>query len=101
MITIYGLRECGSNELRYIGQSSKPLAERLRKHLLNARRGYPPLVSGWINAAGSVEIAAIATCPSSEADAEERRLVELYHALGHRLTNSHLLPRARMSAAAA
>lgn len=94
MTTIYALREVGATEARYIGRSDKPLGERLLKHIQNAKRNYPRAISGWIKGAGEVEIVPLAQCPRQDAAAEERRMVALYHSAGHRLTNSHLLPRA-------
>jgi len=93
MTTIYGLRETGTQEFRYIGRSNNPLAIRLRKHRLNAARNYPPRISAWINAAAAIEIVPIAFAADEDCCATERALVEHYANAGHRLTNAHLLPR--------
>lgn len=93
MTTIYGLREAGAQEFRYIGRSNSPLHVRLRKHQLNAARNYPPRISAWINEAGDIEIVPIADVDDAQCCAAERSLVALYTDAGHRLTNSHLLPR--------
>jgi len=98
MNAIYALREAGSDENRYIGRTAKPLPERLHKHLLNARVGYPPRISEWLASTTGVVIVPLAYCDDADAIAEERRLVEHYHARGHRLTNAHLLPRSAVSA---
>lgn len=92
MTTIYGLREKGASEFRYIGRTEYRLEQRLKKHVQNAARQYPSLISAWINAANEIEIVPIVDCPTDIACAEERRIVELYHSQGHRLTNSHLRP---------
>lgn len=99
MTEIYGLRERGSEEIRYIGRTEKPLCERLHKHKLNARHNYPPAISQWINSAERIEIIPLVECERRDGPATERRLVEKYCAAGHRLTNSHLVPRARQDAA--
>lgn len=99
MTVIYGLREVGSAEIRYIGRSAKPLPERLHKHQLNAAKGYPPLISQWIKSAGEIEIVALQECSADLAYHSERRLAEQYHADGHRLVNSHLVPRQTGAAA--
>jgi hypothetical protein len=94
MTTIYGLRTVGTDEIRYIGRTEKPLELRLTKHYQNAvRRSYPPIVSDWIKKSGPVEIVALRQCESAIAASTERQVVELYHGHGHRLTNAHLLPR--------
>lgn len=93
MTTIYGLREVDSDEVRYIGRTEHPLHKRLHKHRLNALHGYPPKVSAWINGADGVEIFAISECAKADCNRVERETVERFHDDGHRLTNSHLLPR--------
>ncbi|MEG8223793.1 hypothetical protein OSJ57_24815 [Sphingomonas sp. HH69] len=95
MITIYGLRKAGAEEIRYIGRSAKPLDLRLDRHLYNAKRGYPRSISQWIKRAKSVEIVPLAQCYEQCAAAVERAMVEQYWSDGHRLTNSHLVPRTR------
>lgn len=93
MITIYGLRKAGAEEIRYIGRSAKPLDLRLNRHIYNAGRGYPPAISNWIAKAKAVEIVPLAQCEAEHGCAVERALVEQYWSDGHRLTNSHLVPR--------
>lgn len=94
MTVIYGLRECGTDEVRYIGRTNLPTSARLKKHKLNALRRYPPKISEWIAHAGEIEVIVLAECEPSQANRVERRIVEQYHGGGHRLTNSHLVPRA-------
>lgn len=96
MIVIYALRSAGDTEVRYIGRSGRPLDQRLQVHKQNAfRQNYPPKVSAWIREAGDIEIVPLARCTARLAAKREREWVERYHALGHRLTNSHLVPRGR------
>ncbi len=102
MSTIYGLREVGSIEIRYIGFSNHPLELRLKKHLGDSRSYYyyRP-VTAWVRSAGQIEIVPLCTCDPSEARANERRMVQAFHAAGHRLTNGHLLPRSAVEAISA
>lgn len=90
MTVIYGLREIGDQEFRYVGRSDKPLPYRLNQHCRNAKRNYPPLVSTWINGAGKIEIVPITKCDPAVACAVERATVHALSVAGHRLTNSHL-----------
>jgi hypothetical protein len=92
---IYGLREPGSEEFRYIGRTADALEVRLKAHQRNARIGYPIGISEWINSAPVIEIVPIKKCDPSASTVEERKMVEHYHGLGHRLTNGHLMPRKR------
>lgn len=105
MTVIYGLRRTGDNEFRYIGRSGLPLGQRLHKHKLNARRGYPLKISAWIRSEPDVEIVPLEECAPEGAAFAERAAVERYQALGHRLTNGHLLSptiaKARQTGAAA
>lgn len=98
MTTIYGLREVGDTEFRYIGRSGKPLHLRLHKHKLNAARQYPPLISAWINEGSDIEIIPLVNVGSDQACSTERAFVERYYSLGHRLTNKHLRPRNSVAA---
>ena len=93
MTVIYALRQLGSPEVRYIGRTNKPLDQRLRKHLQNAARAYPPKISAWLRQTDEVEIVPLVECADEEAARAERSAVQRYHALGDRLTNSHLMPR--------
>lgn len=105
MTLIYGLRELGTNEIRYVGFTDKPRASRLKKHKSNAKSGkwnYP--VYHWMSQARDVEIVGLCNCPKHRARELERRWVERLVGQGHRLTNCHLSPviaRARQSGAAA
>lgn len=93
MITIYGLRQRGDHEVRYIGRTRYALDRRLRKHQANAAHHYPASISDWIKQARDVEIVPLTICCDVVACAEERRIVHIYHEAGHRLTNSHLMPK--------
>ncbi|MBA3670266.1 MAG: hypothetical protein H0W71_09455 [Sphingomonas sp.] len=92
MTTIYGLRRTGDREIRYVGRSNRPLENRLKKHVQNAVRMYPPRISAWIREAKDIEIFPLTECQPEDATRLERETVERCHADGNRLTNSHLLP---------
>lgn len=93
MTVIYGLVAPGTSEVRYVGRTDKPLDSRLLKHRQNAMRGYPPLISAWLRETEDVQIVVLRECAREQAAQTERAVVQEYHQLGHRLTNSHLLPR--------
>lgn len=94
MTIIYGLREVGSDEIRYVGYTNQPLAKRLRQHEYKALARSPYGPTEWMLGAGPVEIVRLRACPRHQANKAERAWVERLHKLGHRLTNRHLLPRA-------
>lgn len=102
MTTIYGLREAGSVEIRYIGFTNHPLELRLKKHLGDARGPYWSRdVTQWVRATNNLEIVPLRQCEPNDARLEERRMVEAFHAAGHRLTNGHLRPRTAVKAISA
>lgn len=92
MTIIYGLRERGSIEIRYVGMTDYPLELRLKKHLQDARKPYRAAMR-WVADCAEVEIVVLCNCPSEQARVEERRMVGAFHAAGHRLLNGHLRPR--------
>ena len=100
-VTIYGLREVDTHELRYIGLTTKPLEERLRKHIRNVKQHYPRKICDWIVAAQKIEIVPLLVCDESDARKQERFFVAKMISEGHRLANSHLVPRPTDAAAAA
>ena len=99
MTVIYGLREVGSDEVRYVGRTDGPLEKRLHKHRLNVRQGYPDRICNWIASAEAIEIISITECPAEVACQVERETVRDFWESGHRLTNGHLIPRATGEAA--
>lgn len=99
MTIIYGLRERGSEEIRYVGFTNRELPLRLRRHEYNARRGWPYGPTDWMQRAGVVEIVPLCECAPDDAHNVERQMVEALHGAGHRLTNRHLVPRQTGAAA--
>ena len=95
MTIIYGLREVGSDEIRYVGLTNKSRAERLKDHQTKANtNGWNYGVSVWMRNCGRpVEIIQLCACSPDKARKAERRWVERLHKQGCRLVNSHLVPR--------
>lgn len=93
MTIIYGLREVGSGEIRYVGRTNHPLEKRLREHKWKARHNYPRRLCEWISAAGEIEIIPLAECAPESACRVERQTVRDIWQRGDRLTNGHLVPR--------
>lgn len=93
MTIVYGLREVGTNEVRYVGITNKTKAERLKAHHSKANsKGWNYPVTAWIREAGPVEIIQLCACPKEESRKAERRWVERLHSQGARLLNRHLVP---------
>lgn len=100
MTKIYGLREVGCDEIRYVGFTNQPLPKRLAEHRKNARAEWPYGPTDWMRSAGEIEIVRLCACPMAKARRLERKWVVRLHSEGHRLTNRHLLPaEARRTAA--
>ena len=60
--TVYGLRVIGSDEVRYVGQTIRPLATRLYSHVYLAHKGSELPVCRWIRKHdGLVEIIVLKT----------------------------------------
>ena len=86
--TVYGLREVGTDEVRYIGQTNQPLKHRLRAHRNDVRNMALPKTQ-WIkqlrNSGSSVEIVEL------EKDAvynlSETQHILSHQSRGHRLLN--------------
>lgn len=87
--TIYGIRERGSKEVRYVGQTRTPLDFRLHSHKGQARgvAHQHPAFSEWLESANP-EIFAIARCDTrQEAEGVEKVIIAMCLRLGHRLFN--------------
>lgn len=92
--TVYGIRERGSKEVRYIGQTRTPLDFRLHGHRLQSRCQVH-ITSGfnaWIEE-HDVEAFAIAKADTrQEAEGIEKVIIAMCLRLGHRLFNQrHVL----------
>ena len=99
MTIIYGLREVGCEEFRYVGLTDHPLTKRFAEHQSKARGTWSYQPAPWMRTVESVEIIRLQNCPKSKSRAAERHWVERLHAAGHRLLNSHLVPRQTGAAA--
>lgn len=93
MTTIYGLRAIGDTEIRYVGLTNLPIKQALKTHKSKARNGWGYGPADWIAEVGDVEIVALRICASDQARKAERHWVEKLYGEGHRLLNSHLIPR--------
>lgn len=89
-ILIYGLVDPTSDELRYIGQTSRP-TQRLGQHLRTARQRSNLHVAAWIRGLldreARPEIVPIEKCDRADADDSEQFWIEYFRSLGCRLTN--------------
>lgn len=89
VVYIYGLREEGSNELRYVGKT-KDIHERFMQHL---RQG-DDIHSGknqWITACKThgitINQVILEECTIANSDERESHWINFYRGNGHRLTN--------------
>ena len=93
--TIYGLREAGSNEIRYVGQTGGTSARRLRQHIGAAHRCEPKTAfATWIceNEIEAVDLLIESTCRVGAVE-NERIIIKSMAAAGNRLFNRcHLTP---------
>lgn len=92
--TIYAIREIGSVEARYIGQSGKSGDCRLAEFVRFARRGEGDYsMSNWLRSIGfQAEVITIATAKTLvEARVLERAAIGMFSQFGHRLFNRALI----------
>lgn len=92
MSVIYGLREIGTTEIRYVGLTNHSVKKRFREHQAKARGKWHYAPAPWMRSAGPVEAVILRICPASEARAAERRWIEKLFSEGHRLCNVKMLP---------
>jgi hypothetical protein len=94
--TVYGLREKGDREVRYVGFTRHSPDERLRNHVSQSRWS-PHLwpLRGWLcDNKGAVEAFAISSVETeAEARAMEKVIIALCLRLNQRLLNSDHVPR--------
>lgn len=91
---VYGLRERGSKELRYVGQTNNP-GERLAGHINAAQKSRcPDALRDWVLAsADCLELVVLHECSTrNEARAMEKSLVQAFFLCGRRLFNLRLVP---------
>lgn len=94
--TVYGLRLRGDTEVRYIGQTRRPLEGRLLNHFsANNLMVWPNEFAKWMRlGAEDIEIFAIAQCDGEvAAKAKERELIAVCIAFQHRLFNVRHVPK--------
>lgn len=89
-VYIYGLKEFGSDEYRYIGKTTRP-NNRLKEHLNEKPRKFSYHKLNWINQCkkSKIDIVLDIIYLSDEINWEddEKKFIEYYKKLGHRLTN--------------
>lgn len=89
-VYIYGLREAGTDEFRYIGKTVNQDG-RLRDHRssANAESDYPK--EKWISLAVEIEMVVLETCSNNAWVEREKYWVDYYVQRDHRLTNIRLV----------
>lgn len=94
---VYGLRNVGSDEIRYVGQTKRSGEFRLKyeQHLASKRIR----ASGWdlwlLGQGGEVEAVHIVICEDeAHARQQERAVIGVLTAIGHRLFNVQWRPKA-------
>lgn len=87
--TVYGLREIGSDEFRYVGQTRKDLETRLKWHWYDANAGGRTKRANWMRSAQrrGVGIEVVALEENAEINAAEVRWISELRASGERLLN--------------
>lgn len=87
--TVYGLRESGANEIRYIGQTGYSLTSRLKRHWQEANNGNKTARSNWMRSVRDRggEIEAVPIEENAEWNAAEIKWIAEYRERGARLLN--------------
>jgi len=90
---VYAIRQAGTVEARYIGQTSKGCETRLKFLTYLARKNWGDRLFGqWLRDCGDIEAVVLDTAETiSEARNKERAAVRMFSACGHRLFNRHLM----------
>lgn len=91
---VYAIRQAGTVEARYIGQTAKGCETRLKFLSYLARKNCGDRLLGqWLRECIRVEVVVLDTAETiGEARAKERAAVRMFSACGHRLFNRHLMP---------
>lgn len=85
-VYIYGLKEAGSGEFRYIGKTVDP-ENRLVSHRKDGLENSVNPKQRWIASALSIEMEIIEECEPEQEDKREQYWISFYEKIGHRLTN--------------
>lgn len=90
-VRIYGLIDPRTNELRYVGQTHRPLGRRLSQHCGTARKRTTLHVAAWIrgvlDAGSAPEMIVLQECSASLAEESEQFWIEYFRWVGCDLTN--------------
>lgn len=88
-VTIYGLASSLDGEIRYVGQTTKPISERLKEHRAHAKKYPHRHLSCWVNSVKSSGHEIIVVMLTSDAvwNETERSLIAELRNAGARLVN--------------
>lgn len=99
--SVYAIREKGTNDVRYIGQTFYSGAKRLREFLWLARTGHGDAqMTAWLRSINfNAEAITIATAETrGQALLVEKQAIQLFHAAGFPLLNHDHVPSIRNAA---
>lgn len=88
IVVIYGLREIGSDAIRYVGKSCNP-CKRLREHIREANSS-DCYKDRWIRKSKGIELIELEMALASEWQERERYWIQRLRLTGHPLTNTTL-----------
>jgi hypothetical protein len=87
MTTIYTLSDPITNEIRYVGKTTRSPQQRLAGHIKAARRGMNTYVARWLRQVGMPILGVVREVNDELGAQEERAMIALYRQQGCRLTN--------------
>lgn len=86
--TIYALFDPATEELRYIGKTTKSLGTRLSQHIYDSRHGVRNHRNCWIRSVCTPMIRVLVVVPNDLGSETEQRIIAFYKANGCRLVNA-------------
>ena len=84
---VYGLRLIGTDEVRYVGQTSRSLAWRLAGHIYASGRGSNLPVHCWIRHHGAAAVEAVVLVKLAKLNTSEMRVIKRLRKAGNQLLN--------------
>lgn len=98
-ITIYGLYDPITGELRYVGQAQY-LEKRYKQHLAEARYGHSGKCNDWVRSLQSEgkapDVNILITCDRQHANVLEHRLIRRFVTAGYGLLNTRVAAKSKM-----